>query len=1221
MIQGKPRLAAHGAACAAAASLTPSQTHFAPVAASGAAPAPTAARFLAAAGGAAIALALTGAAMPAWAACSIGDPSGCGAPGGGGFPDRSGAGGAGNGQGGGSSHIDTNGVTVQDPGGWGVAGTGGTGASGDAGSAPANPPALVITSSNITINAGLTGAAGASGPDGNNFGSGGNGGNTGVYYSGGELWISDTVTVAGGAGGNGGSTSNGISGNGGGGGGGGSGVTAVASQVRVSNAGTIIGGVGGAGGAGGFSGGGGAGGDGLLVLGGNADILNIGSITGGAGGVAGAGASGSASAGAGGSGVNLAGTRNTLANAGTITGGAGVGGGVGVVTRGMDTITNQGTIVGALTGPGGARAAAIQFGGASNALNLLTGSSIVGNLLFDAGATATIAALHTGLTLNNDVILTDAASGVTFSTMTTGMTMSGVVSGAGSLTVVGTNTLTLSGANTFTGTTTVSGGTLALVGGGSLAASSGVVVNSVLDVSAVTSGASIQALSGTGTVRLGARSLALTNASGVFDGVIEGSGAVRVGAGAQTLTGINTYSGATLIDSGATLALSGGGSLAASSGVTSNGTLDISATTNGASVAGLAGGGRVALGGRTLTLTNAAGVFSGVIDGTGGLVLNSGTQTLAGVSTYTGATTINGGTLVLSGAGRLSAASAISLMGSGATLDLSAASGQTLAGVYGVPGSRVLAGASTLTLNAATDSVYGGEFTGSGALVKQGAGMLVLNGSSGGFTGTTTVGQGTLQVGDAGHGGAVLGGNVGVGAQGTLGGHGTILGNVTNGGTVSPGGSIGTLSVGGNYTQASNATLAIEVSPTEASLLKVGGSATLNGTLAITYTPGTYSAKRYNVVSAANGISGRFSSVTGSLASGADLNGLRSSVAYGANDVALLLSDPASGIPGDTPVVIAPTRTSIYTALGSAALMSAQSATAAVLERATRRAVGSAQDAADAPDTVSVWANATGRHGRLSGSGGQPGFQENQYGFLAGVDKRIERNTFGLAMGYSHADLSEEHTGSSGTRDTVRLATYASRDLGPVDVTGVIGYGLHFLSQKRPFENVGTAKGDHIGQEFTAAAQVSKPLALGGLVMTPRLGLRYAYFHANSFDEGGARGQNLHVGSDSARSLQPYVGMTFDKSFDGAQRPVNLQFRVAYARELLDTDRAVTVVSQDGTRFAAPGANLSRGFLTFGASVGLPLTRQLDVSLAYDALVNTSRASSQAGTVRMSYRF
>lgn len=1079
------------------------------------------------AGGVALALALSTVAATAVAACSASDTTGCGGLGGAGYPGRGGAGGNGNGQGGGASQLDAGNVTVQVPGNWGGSGTGGAGAAGDAGNAAPNGPALMFTASGLFINQQTTGDAGNAGRDGTNFGGGGNGGNTALQYLGSDITIGNAATVVGGAGGNGGNVFNTGSGNGGGGGGGGSGLTSAGVVASINNNGTITGGAGGNGGSGGFGGGGGAGGDGLLAVRGNATIANVGSITGGAGGSGGAGNNGAGEGGAGGAGINLAGSRNVIFNAGIVAGGAGNGGGVGIVTRGMDMIVNSGTITGALNGPGGARAAAIQFGGTGNTLNLLTGSNIVGSLLFDAGATAAISASHAGLTLGNDVILTDAASGVAFSSVTNGLTFSGVISGVGSVSVQGSRVLTMAGVNTYTGTTT--------------------------------------------------------------------------------------------IDSGATLALSGGGSVAASSGVTSNGTLDISATTSGASVASLAGGGRVALGGRTLTLTNASGVFSGVIDGTGGLVLNSGTQTLSGVSTYTGATTINGGTLALTGAGQLSPASTISLLGGGATLDLSAASSQALAGVYGVAGSRVLAGASTLTLGAASDSFYEGEITGSGALVKQGTGMLVLNGSNAGFTGTTTVAQGRLQVGDAGHGGAVLGGDLAVGARGTLGGHGTILGSVTNGGMVSPGGSIGTLSVGANYTQASNATLAIEVSPTQASLLKVGGSATLNGALAITYAPGTYSATRYNVVSAANGISGRFSSVTGSLASGADLNGLRSSVAYGANEVALLLSNPASGMPGDTPVIIAPTRTSIYTALGSAALMSAQSATAAVLDRATRRAVASGP--ADATDTVSVWANATGRHGRLSGSGGLPGFQENQYGFLAGADKRVDRNTFGLAMGYSHAELSEESTESAGTRDTVRLVTYASRDLGPVDVTGMLGYGLHFLSQKRPFENVGTAKGDHVGQEFTAAAQVSKPMALGGLVMTPRLGLRYAYFHANRFDEEGARGQNLHVGSDNARSLQPYVGMTFDKAFDGAQRPLNLQFRVAYAHELLDTGRAVTVVSQDGTRFAAPGSDLSRGFLTFGASVGLPLTRQLDVSLAYDALVNTSRASSQAGSVRMSYRF
>ena len=49
--------------------------------------------------------------------------------------------------------------------------------------------------------------------------------------------------------------------------------------------------------------------------------------------------------------------------------------------------------------------------------------------------------------------------------------------------------------------------------------------------------------------------------------------------------------------------------------MTANGTLGISGTTSGASIAGLSGSGAVTLGAQTLTLTltNASGSFAGII--------------------------------------------------------------------------------------------------------------------------------------------------------------------------------------------------------------------------------------------------------------------------------------------------------------------------------------------------------------------------------------------------------------------------------------------------------------------------------------------------------------------------------------------------------------------------------------------------------------------------------
>ena len=164
-------------------------------------------------------------------------------------------------------------------------------------------------------------------------------------------------------------------------------------------------------------------------------------------------------------------------------------------------------------------------------------------------------------------------------------------------TKVGTGTMILSGNNTYTGGTTITAGTLQLGNGGTTGSILGNVVNNA--------------------------TLAFNRSNAYqFDGVISGSGAVQQnGAGTTTLTAVNTYAGATTISAGA-LALSGAGSIANSSGVVGNAKFDISGHHRAAprSRTCPAHAAWSTLGNQTLTLTNAAGTFAGVIGGNGGLV-------------------------------------------------------------------------------------------------------------------------------------------------------------------------------------------------------------------------------------------------------------------------------------------------------------------------------------------------------------------------------------------------------------------------------------------------------------------------------------------------------------------------------------------------------------------------------------------------------------------------
>jgi fibronectin-binding autotransporter adhesin len=96
-------------------------------------------------------------------------------------------------------------------------------------------------------------------------------------------------------------------------------------------------------------------------------------------------------------------------------------------------------------------------------------------------------------------------------------------------------------------------------------------------------------------------------------------------------------------------------------------TFDISGTSSGTSIQGLAGAsdGIVTLGNQTLTCCTAGlpgNIFFGAINGGGGLTIAGGSNslTLGGANTYTGVTTINSGaTLGIEGSGTVGSSSKV----------------------------------------------------------------------------------------------------------------------------------------------------------------------------------------------------------------------------------------------------------------------------------------------------------------------------------------------------------------------------------------------------------------------------------------------------------------------------------------------------------------------------------------------------------------------------------
>ncbi|WP_167467272.1 autotransporter-associated beta strand repeat-containing protein [Buttiauxella warmboldiae] len=515
-----------------------------------------------------------------------------------------------------------------------------------------------------------------------------------------------------------------------GGNGGGGGGTGVLSTADITNQATLIGGSGGYAGYGRGNGGGGGGGAGIKT---SASVVNRGTITGGAGSPA----QTNLASGGGGAGIFVSGnsTPVTIINYGAVSGGgaasflgrgsngpgyggAGEGGALGATRTtysdggaaiaGSNIIIDNYSGLNAGIGGDGNRYYAIDFfGGNNNQLNLYNGSVINGAIYLRSGRAEIIE--RVGARIFNNNIVFDGAG--TFNTNSFDFTSNGVISGAGSVIKTGAGTLILNGRNTYAGGTTVNEGTLQVSSNNNLGASSGALT---LDGGILHSTATF---SDGRAVRLGSRSGTLTADSGTtlsLTGIISDAntgvaGALtKNGAGSLSLRGNNSYTGETTIKQG-TLLLAGDGRISNSSVNIESGTLDISQATSDPSVVSLAGksAGTLALGGRTLTLSHAAGNFDGEMTGSGGLTVDKGSETLSGTSAaFSGLTTINdGGTLFVNGtlgstASRLQVNSGGALRGSG-TLggDVTVGDKATLgAGAIADPASGEL-GTGTLTIN------------------------------------------------------------------------------------------------------------------------------------------------------------------------------------------------------------------------------------------------------------------------------------------------------------------------------------------------------------------------------------------------------------------------------------------------------------------------------------------------------------------------------------------
>ena len=324
------------------------------------------------------------------------------------------------------------------------------------------------------------------------------------------------------------------------------------------------------------------------------------------------------------------------------------------------------------------------------------------------------------------------------------------------------------------------------------------------------------------TIAFSASSTTLTGSSSIFS-----DGTIHFASGITSMSGYYSVNGTTLIDGGAVLAFSGSNGTTESF-VLDDGTLDLGSdfhlldtgTWSGGTINGTGGGTFYVDSGATLTIDAA----------TATAVINGGTLSNQGTTDYTadasGSNDLElGNGAIIQNDGTFDIRTDAPIVVGSILVEARTPSSQLVAGTPAFENSST----GTLKKSAGTGSTTFEPILNNDGTVLAQSGTISFTDQYNQTGGATSLAGGDLELTSS---TLMLSGGV-------LDGAGTITGDVQNDADVAPGGtsSIGTIDITGNYTQGAGGTLSIELDTASTDLLGVSGTATLDGTLDVSFLP------------------------------------------------------------------------------------------------------------------------------------------------------------------------------------------------------------------------------------------------------------------------------------------------------------------------------------------------------------------------------------------------
>lgn len=554
----------------------------------------------------------------------------------------------------------------------------------------------------------------------------------------------------------------------------------------------------------------------------------------------------------------------------------------------------------------------------------------------------------------------------------------------------------------------------------------------------------------------------------------------------------------------------------------------------------------------------------------------------------------------------------------------------------------------TVDVNVTTlRSTWANDISGTGGLTKRGTGTLVLSSTANTFAGDTQVLAGTLQTA------SLQSARVSIANGASLVGAGRIGGQVDNAGTLQVNGA--TASITGNYTQASNGRLAVNVGDR----LNVAGTATIAGDLQLLGRRDyVVNNTTYPVLQATSGLQGTFDT----LSSGPAVTFLTATRSYDANTAYISLQRmdvtavaASLGAIGTASMDSAMRVEQAFQkvdaqqfqgngALGGdfirAAAALQQSPTAKAAADSLRSLSGRAHAASAAMtfDTIDLGRRALASHfdglsqqprllgswQRALGGPGEGGATTSGFatsGWMMGNDLRLASGAVtGFAFGETRSSSLGDLDGARGRDRQVQAQLYWGTMLGAAYTLGQMGFGNVNRQIERSLqlgEDRSSAFSDYSGSYLSSNLETGYRWGGAQASLTPYMGLDYVRLRSDGFRESGGDGFGLRANASTSSRTQALAGVRSAYRWRGIQLGGYAEWQQA-----LSSDGLMLDASFVGVDAWAPlrGMQPARSGGLFGITAAAPLGQQSQLRFGYDQRVG-ERGDDRALSLRYSADF